>query len=596
MRSIVWIIAFVLEATILQAQSVTFRAKAPGAVRMNEQFYLTYEVNQEGNNFKSGNLSAFNILGGPSQSSNSSISIINGKMEQSTTISYTYILSASKPGKFTITPGTIQIGGKTHTSNPVTIEVVKGNVSTKTEAPTTGISDKDLFVRIEVNKKSVYKGEPITASVKLYTRVQLQQLTDVKIPQFDGFWREDIDNKDQAVQWKRESYDGELYNTGIISQFLLIPQHDGTLTIDPIDLELIALQEVRQKRQHRSIFDDFFDRPSYQQVKKVLKSPPVKIKVKETPEAAEMVGNIKVQSKISKTSLKANESITLSIKLSGQGNLKTVSAPKINFPSDLEVFEPETNQNIKVTSSGISGTKTFEYLIIPRYPGKYHIPAVQLTCFNPKSGKLQKLSTKDYEITVGQGDNNNAASSKDYSRSREDIQLIGKDIRYIKTNNFALKKSITPWFGSTSFYLSYVLSSGGFILVFLYVRQRRKNTENQSEYKRRKAGKLARKRLKTAEQFLHENNRSKFYEELLKAIWKYLENKLDLHTADLSKDKINYTLINKQVSESTLNRLSSIIEKCEMARYTPAGSSNALPEDYAASVDLISSLEEEIKS
>lgn len=587
------------------AQDVSFRANAPKAVRVSDRFYFQYEINTEGEDFKNGDLKDFNVLGGPSLSSNSSVSFINGKMTQSRTITYTYILSPKKTGRFTISPGKIIVNGKEYRSNPVTIEVVQGNQnrpqSNQQNGQTPeGISADDLFVKIHVNKSSVYQGEPVLATVKLYTRVQLQQLSDLKIPQFNGFWRENIERKEQAVEWKRETYNGQVYHTGVISEFVVIPQKSGTLTIDPVDLEVIALQQVRSKSRSRGFFndpffDDFFDRASYERVSKKLKSNTVKIRAKEIPAGTDLVGDLKLSSSVNKTVLKANESITLKYTLSGKANLKMVEPFKIDFPADFEVFEPEIDQKVRISQSGISGTKTIEYLIIPRHAGEFHIPPVELNVFNPGTGKTEKLRSDSYELKVSKGEGGEGFAGANYSKNKEEINLIGKDIRYIKTGNYDLQKDVSTWFGTISYYMTYLGGSVLFLVVFIALRKRRQSLEDTVGLKKRKAGTMARKRLKAAEDFKNKQDEAGFYEELLKANWLYIQDKLNMPQSELSKAKIRNKLSEHGVSSDTTEQLINLMEKCEMARYAPVGSKEGLSDDYEKNIELISNLEEEIK-
>jgi hypothetical protein len=587
----------------IQAQDVRFVAKGPQAIKLTDRFYLTYEINKEGKEFSSGDLSDFTILGGPSQSSSSSVTIVNGKMERSSTISLTYILSPKKEGKFTISPAAITIDGKTYKSNSLTIEVVKGanpQSAQETQQQPGQISDKDLFVRIEVNKTSVYKGEPLRATVKLYTRVQLQQLSDVKFPQFNGFWRENIEMKDKNVAWNKEGYNGEIYHTAIVSEFILIPQSSGQLIVDPIDLEVVAVQEVKQKsRAHNPFndpfFDDFFQRSSYERVNKNIKSNTTKIQVKDIPASADLVGSVKLSSEISKTEVKTNESVSLKIKLTGKGNLKMVEPFKIDFPADFESFDPEIDQKIKISSQGISGSKTFEYLLIPRQAGNYTIPSLDFTVFNPATGKLEKLRTESYELKVKQSNESVQPQVSDFGGNKVALNHIGKDIRYIKTANISLSKKSGLWFESWSFYAAYILSTVGFVAALVLIKKQKNNSADIVGAKKRKAGNMARKRLKVAGQYLQEDNSAKFYDELLKANWKYLEDKLSIQKSEFTKEKIRTVLTQSGVSDELLSRFIAMMEKCEMAQYAPITKHTSMAEDYEQNVEIISQLEAELK-
>lgn len=605
MKRLVFAIAILVTVTA-KAQNVTLKAKAPAVVRLNERFQVVYEANQKGNNFKSGNLNEFNVLSGPSMGSSTSMSIVNGQISHSTTVSYTYLLSAKKTGKFTISPGSLSVDGKEYASNSVTIEVVEGNASQGTQQSTVQeISEKDLFIKLETNKSIAWKGEPVVASIKLYSRVQLRELRNLEIPQFDGFWREDIALKNKNIEWKRENVNGEIYNSAIISQFVLTPQKAGKQRIEPIEMEVVALQEVEQKRNTNrfndpffddSFFDNFFNQRGYQPVMLKLKSPALTLNIKDLPYSADLTGDFKITSDISKTEVNANESITLKVVIAGKGNLKMAEPLSIPFPPDFETFDPESSQNITVSTSGISGTKTFEYLFIPRHAGTYNIPSVTLKAFNPVTGKVEELKTSEYKITVKKGKPGVGISGTDYSKKQQDIRFLGKDIRHIKTNDFPLVKDAGVWFGSISFYLTYCLAGGLFMVVFLFMRKQRQEREDEVSYKKRKAGTIARKRLKIAEKLLKEQNTSEFYKELLHGIWGYVGDKLNLQKSSLSKDRIREELSKRNVSPEAVQSLFSVIEKCERAQYAPAGNTSTLEEDYEETVKVISDLEEEIKS
>ncbi len=579
------------------AQSVSFTAKAPKVVKVGERFRLTYEVNAQGSNFKGGDISAFQHLGGPSSGSSTQVSIVNGKMTQSISTSYTYVLAAGKEGKFTISPAKVTVKGQEYSSNQLTIEVVKGDASTQQQT-IAGISNSDLFVRIVPNKTKVYKNEPITASVKLYTRVQLRELSDFQIPQFDGFWREDIADASRTVDWQRENVNGEIYSTAILKRFVLVPQKAGKLSIDPVDLELIALQEVKQQRRrgrnpfNDPFFDDFFDNRRYQPVKKKISSAAVPIDVKSVPTGTILVGSVKLKSEISATEVKANESVSLKITVSGDANLKLLEPFDIKFPADFDVFDPKTDQNIKVNTNGISGQKTFEYLIIPRHAGTYSIPKVELTYFNPRTGKSTKLETESYEIKVAKGDGTNDVTSIDHTgTNKEDIKFLGKDIRYLKTNDFTPSKPGDTWFGSTSFYMSYAAGLGGFLILFFLLRKKRKSSEDVVGTKNRKAAQLARKKLKEAENYVSSNDKNKYYETLLNALWGYIGDKLNIPLSELTKEKITDSLAKKSISEDNITALVSLVEKCEMARYAPVSDSSSLENEHAQAVEVISNIE-----
>ena len=382
----------------LYGQNVSLTASAPKVVSVGERFRLVYTVNAQGSDFTPGKMDGFGVLSGPNTSTSSSVQIINGQMEQSMKISYTYILEAQKEGKFTINRGRITVEDQQYNSNAVTIEVVKGQAPAQARGGNSGssgngnsrgsandinISNEDLFIRMLFSKKEVRQGEPIVATLKLYTRAQLSNLGGFKAPSYNGFWSETL-REAQNISLQRENYNGSVYNTAVIQQHVLFPERAGTLTIDPA--ELTAYVQVRiQNARSRSLFDQFFG--ATENVEKILKSPPVSIKVNPLPGGAPAgfngaIGNINMTATLDPSATKTNEPLTLKITYSGTGNLKLLADPNPKFPSDFEVYDPKISNNYRAGAKGYTGTKTYEYLIIPRHAGVYEIPAIQFAAFD----------------------------------------------------------------------------------------------------------------------------------------------------------------------------------------------------------------------
>lgn len=599
-------------AFIVTAEDVNFTAKASkNKVVTGEIFEITFTINSNGVNFKAPSFNGFKVISGPSQSS--SFQWINGKTSHS--LSFSYKLIAEKEGTYTIKGATIESGGKTYTSNELTIEVVKGNPPQQQQqaqqrispffdpfdpfgiqSPPQQVQSQDLkdeiFLKVSVDKKSAYIGEQITATYKIYTRVDIVSNSVKKLPALNGFWSQDIDNKGQA-QLIRETVDGVQYYVAELKKTILFPQRVGTLEIDPLEMDMVL--RLKSSSRPRSIFDQFFG--SYQDVPYTVKSKPVKIEVKALPEKNKpedftgAVGKYQFVSKISKTKLKTNEAITLSYILSGKGNIKLIDVPKPNIPSDIEVYEPKIKDNISVTASGVSGTRTFEYLLIPRHQGTYTIEGLKFSYFNPETGKYENLKTEDYLIEVEKGDNEDIAISKGIIK--EDIQLIGSDINFIKTET-TLEQKKKYFIGSTLFYILWLLP----ILIFAtawilrnYYNQIQKDTARLNF---KKANKIASKHLLLAKKQMDANASSAFYEEVFKALYDYVSYKLSIEKSQLNKESIRELLKEKKVSDSSIQLLLNTLDQCEFARFAPSA---ALPmqEIYNQAEQSIKKLEEEIK-
>jgi len=599
-------------AFIVTAEDVNFTAKASkNKVVTGEIFEITFTINSNGVNFKAPSFNGFKVISGPSQSS--SFQWINGKTSHS--LSFSYKLIAEKEGTYTIKGATIESGGKTYTSNELTIEVVKGNPPQQQQqaqqrispffdpfdpfgiqSPPQQVQSQDLkdeiFLKVSVDKKSAYIGEQITATYKIYTRVDIVSNSVKKLPALNGFWSQDIDNKGQA-QLIRETVDGVQYYVAELKKTILFPQRVGTLEIDPLEMDMVL--RLKSNSRPRSIFDQFFG--SYQDVPYTVKSKPVKIEVKALPEKNKpedftgAVGKYQFVSKISKTKLKTNEAITLSYILSGKGNIKLIDVPKPNIPSDIEVYEPKIKDNISVTASGVSGTRTFEYLLIPRHQGTYTIEGLKFSYFNPETGKYENLKTEDYLIEVEKGDNEDIAISKGIIK--EDIQLIGSDINFIKTET-TLEQKKKYFIGSTLFYILWLLP----ILIFAtawilrnYYNQIQKDTARLNF---KKANKIASKHLLLAKKQMDANASSAFYEEVFKALYDYVSYKLSIEKSQLNKESIIELLKEKKVSDSSIQLLLNTLDQCEFARFAPSA---ALPmqEIYNQAEQSIKKLEEEIK-
>lgn len=591
---------------LAMADSVQFTMEGPEVVANGEQFRLGFTLNDRGTDLQLPDLTNFDVLMGPSTSQSSSIQIINGKTTQSVSFSYIFILRAKKEGKFTIRPASIKVNGKTYESNSLNIQVVKGqpqqqasgnaqqNNQQQDETPAGNISKDNLFVRVAVDKTNVSKGEQILATVKLYIspNVPLNGFDDVKLPSYEGFWTKEIDVPTQ-VNFSREVYNGKIYQVGVLKKTILFPQQTGTIRIDPFEITCLVRQRVRQQQ---SFFDDFFD--NYRVVKAKVTSDPVAINVKDLPDHPAnfngAVGNFNFSGSIDKNHVKSNEAVTLKLTVTGSGNLSLINPPKLELPQDFEAYEPKTSDRVTANDNGLSGSITFEYLFIPRYAGNFTIPAIPFVFFNPTTRQFESRSTESYSIQVDKGsdDQNSSVVS---SFSKEDVKMIGKDIRFIKQNNRPLKPKGNSFYGTFEFYLIYVLSLIAFAVFYVLNRKKIKESANLTLVRNKRANKVALKRLREASGYLKNNQAEQFYESVIKALWGYLSDKLSIPVADLNRERASENLLARGISQETVSELMKIIDDCEFARYAPAAFSGTMNEIYDGAAKVMGIFEKQIK-
>lgn len=584
-----------------EAQDVALKVSAPRVVEAGEQFRLSFSVNGKGKDFKAPDFKGFTILTGPNVSSSSSVQFVNGKMSQSSNYSYNYILVAYQPGKFDINPATVKVKGKSYQSKVLNIEVIEGkvknkqNTTQKTTINASEIEGKELFATLTVDKKNVYQGEKIIATIKIYTRVNIGGFETYKFPPFSGFWSQDIESPSQ-LSFHRENVNGSIYEAAVLKKSLIVPQRSGKLVIDPFT----ATVQVRKQVRSSNPFDDFFG-GSYQNIPVEITTKPITVQVKPLPENNKpqnfygAVGNFKLSSSIDKTEVKANEAVNLKLNIEGNGNFKFITAPKVDFPPDIEVYDPKKTENTKVSAQGIFGKVSFNYLFIPRYAGTYRIAPIAFSYFDFNTKSYKTLTTKEYIINVEKGSGEQEMSSGVVqSFSKEDVKLLGKDIRFIKTN-FDVSKKQTYFFGTSIFYLLYAIPFALFLIIILIRRTQIKQNANQAKVKNKKANKLSRKRLKKAAAFMKQNNKEAFFDELLRAIWGYLSDKLSIPLAELSKDNVAEILDKHKVDEQAIEELKELLNTCEYARYAPSNEANKMENVYSETGSVIAKLEQKIK-
>ena len=587
---------------------VKFTGSVSRNISTGQRFELKYTVNGVGENFQPPVLGSFQVLSGPNQSTSQSFQMMGGKTTQSTTTAYSYVMVANKAGKFTIPPASITVAGKQYKSNPIQLSIAQGAAAQKSNGQQQGgrvqaerakgdasqVSKDDLFLRMIVNKTKVSQGEHLIATLKVYTKLEMRGPYEPKFPALDGFWKEDIEMPGQLTP-KRETLNGKQYQTYELKKYVLFPNKSGDLTIDPFGLTFVARVQAQGGGGRRSIFDNFFGR--VKEIEMPLLSPPVKIKVLPHPGGKPAnftgaVGNFKLVSSIDKTETTTNEPITVKVKITGNGNIRLINELPVNFPADFEVYDPKITSPMKASTSGVNGSKNFEYLLIPRHSGTFRIPPLEFSYFDPSAKKYKTLSTEEYNIEVARGEGEEETVISQPGMFKENVKFLGEDIRYIKTGSFGLQEQGSYLFGSTKFYLGYGLSSLAFILFLTYARLKRKESENVVRVRNKQASKMAKKRLKKAEGFMKANDNAGFYKELVNAFWGYLGDKLNMPLAEMNKDSVKQSLLKREVPEETINSFLKFMDECEFAQFAPSSAEGGMSSVYANAVEEISKMDQ----
>jgi len=604
-RKLIFLSLLLLSTWIVRADElVRFTASAPSTVILDKPFQLVYSVNASGRDLRAPEINNFDVLAGPFQSQSSSIQIINGRQTSSESNSFTYTLQAQKTGTFTIPSASIVVGGQKYTSNGVSIKVLPTDAtsSSKSQGRQSGstneslaVSNENIFIRTNVSKTDVYEQEAIVVTYKLYTLADVVQCVNKKMPDFNGFMKQEIEQS-QNKQFSYENYNGRNYGTVVLYQVLLYPQHSGVIQIEKGNFE--ALVRVQNRTAARSIFDDFFD--SYTNVSKNIVAPATKITVNMLPANKPAsfngtVGRFSLNSSISASEIKANDAVTLKLNIAGIGNMKLIKNPEIKFPEGCEVYDPKVNNNFKTTTSGVTGSKSIEYLFIPRHSGDYEIPSAEFSYFDVQDKIYKTVRTPVYKLHVLKGEGGENTTVVGNYTNKEDVKQLGKDIRYIQTEKFELSKEEEPIFGTLTCWLMYLISLLISMFLFLFFRKQAKDNSNIDLVKNKKANRVAQKRLKLAQKLLHDGNKEKFYEEVLKAVWTYLSDKLSISLAELTKDRVELEFSNRGVPPVILKQFIQILNTCEYARYAPNTGQQEMGNLYNDTINSISELEDFVK-
>ena len=612
------VILFIGIALSAVADEVVFRAQAPSQVIVGRPFQLTFTLNDHGRELRAPEFTDFDVLAGPYTSTSSSTSFVNGHRTSSFTQTYTYTLMAQKAGTFTIGPATIRVDGENVQSNGVRIQVLpedeqpqqqqsnspQGGQTASAVQQRSGQTgeagqSENLFVRTIASKTRVHEQEALMITYKLYfANVDVAQLTNnTKLPEFTGFLKQELEQGE--IQTQLEHYNGRNYQTAVLYRTILYPQHSGEIKIDPARFEAVIRVQTQQRA--RSIFDDFF--ATYTNVTKMLTAPGVTIHVSALPAGKPAgfsggVGKFSLTPSISQTELQTNDAVTIKLDITGAGNMKLLKTPAIDWPEGFEPYDPKVTNNFNTTTAGVSGTKSIEYLAIPRSAGEYVIPPVTFSYFDIEDKAYRTLSTPEYTIHVKRSNGENGGNGENgegqvisYTQ-KEDIKQLGTDIRYIDTKAPKATNHNSQITNYNYIWLWYVVPLIIALVLLVVLRKQIKEAADLTKVKYKRANKVAQKRLKAAAAALKANDKDAFYAAIDQAAWTYLSDRLSIPTADLNKENIATLLRQKGVSETLISEVRDMLSTAEFARYAPS-TGHAMEDLYKATTNLINQLEDE---
>ena len=577
--------------------AASFSVQAPRQVIQGGKFSITYVLsNASGSGFKSPNVGGCKLLYGPSVSQMSSFSSVNGKNTSSSSESYTMTYRAEKAGKYTVGAASVNVGGKTYTTKPFTLEVLPpdksasgGNQSQSvqvydvdTQTPDKSVGKNDVFVRIILSKSKAYEQEGILCTIKLYTKYNIQQFMPTLQPSFDGFISQELPITSSIN--RIENYNGENYMVADLKQCILYPQRSGTLTITSgnYDLTVIQYQTVRS-----GMFGMMMRTPVEKEIKVSSNKATINIVPLPEPKPADFcgaVGTFSVSTRMLNDNLKTNEAGTLRLTINGNGNLKNIQTPKIAFPSQFDVYDPQTTVDANPSGDHLTGTVTIDYAFVPQYVGKFEIPATSFSYFDPVKNKYERISINGYELDVAKGSSSSSSAPAGLTQR--------KDIIHIKTGDLSLANGHIMFVNTWWYLLWYIVPLVIFCTILFYYRKLIKERANVALMKTKRANKVANKRLKNARQLMSKNKHDAFFEEMLRALWGYFSDKLTIPVSELNRDNIFLELSKYGVTENVCNDIIGLLDDCEFARYAKSEENGSdMSVVYKKACDLINQVE-----
>lgn len=605
----------------MMAQDPSIKVSTKRQVSVGEQFKVAFEVNADGKKFTAPSFADFILVGGPFNSTSSSVQIVNGSMTRTVSNTYSYVLRAEKEGTFTIGSASIVVDGSKVESEPFEITVVSDASSAATasqggqqqsssgqsQQSTTDpkVSGQDLFLKVTPSKKSAYIGEPVVLTYKLYTRVPVSQLSVSRMPSYGGFWMKEIGDNNGSLRQSTETVNGMEYTTAEVKKVVIIPQKPGKLSVDPMGIECMAqIATQRSTQRSNDPFDIFFNDPffsrNYTNVQKNIETATLTLDVKSLPQDGKptgftgAVGNYNFATDIDRTEASTNEAITLTLTVSGSGNIELLNLPVPVFPPDFEVYDPKITSSVDANSQGTNGTKKAEYLIIPRRAGDFNIPPVTFSYFNPAKGQYVTLESPEYNIKVIKGAGDESGDGGLYASNQEGIKYLGNDIRHINTTDLALKPMNTTFFASTVYFIILAALLLVFLMTLLVVKKRRQFNHDVALVRNKKATKVAKGRLNNAYKYLKSNDQDHFYEEMSQALWGYISDKLGIERSVLSMDTVKQAMMDKGISDELSNQFVDTLNTCEFARFAPGDAASKMEGLYEQGLDVIMKVEKSI--
>lgn len=604
-----WLVIFILLCNIAysHAEDVTFVINAPAATVKGAQVQLQYILKGgEGRDIQiPDEIKGFSILYGPSVSTMYSTSIINGKSTSESNITYTFVLMASEEGTFTLPAASVKVGGRNYKSNTAQIKVLPPDKNADPQqqgrqpqaitssSTAENVKDDDAFIRAIFSKTKVNEQEAVVVTFRFYTVLNIRDVGKIEFPEFEGFMVEDFDlpvNRQMAL----EHYKGRNYYTIDVKKSLLFPQRSGEITIPAGKMEIVF--EVKSGKRVQTFFGP---QEVMTEAKKVLRTAPVTVNVAPLPTQNKplnfsgAVGQFTFKPEISAQKVKANDAITIKVDISGTGNMKLIKNPEVKFPKDFETYDPKVTNSFNITNNGLSGTKSIEYLFIPRYPGKFTIPSIEFSYYDIQQKTYRTEKSSEYVIEVDKDPNAGGQAGTSYMNQR--AVEAEQDIRYIKTGDFKFVNPSHFYTDSVNYLLWYIIPFVLFVTFSIIYRKQIKANADIALMKTRKANKVASKRLKQAKKYLATHDKDHFYEEVLRAVWGYLSDKLLIPTSELNRENVENELIKQHVDESLVKQYISIIDTCEFARYAPSESNEAMDKLYDDTVDAIGKMENTIR-
>ena len=597
-------------ATILPATGQQITVQAPSSVYEGDNFTIRFSVNAKTKDFRGPSFNGFTVISGPHTSSSTSMSIINGQMSSSVNNTFSYNLKATAEGVYTIEAAHCTADGNAIESRPVTVKVEKLSQQMQQQRqqqaqqmqqqqaydpwaqqpqPASQIDERSLFARASVSNAHPYQGEQVIVTYKIYTQLPISQFGIDKLPGNRGFWAEDLSTGQQIKQYA-ETIGDRQYQVAEIRRGALFAQQSGQLSIEPLDLNVLVM--VQRQRQRTGSIWDLFDDPFFnprQAVERALSTNRINVNVKPLPTAPKgfggAVGQFEASGSLGTGQVKANEAVTYRITIRGNGNLMLIDAPEPQFPASFEVYDPQISDNIKKGDNGISGSRTYEWILIPRTKGQYTIPAFDFIYFDPAAGQYITRHVAEQSIDVSKGDAPNAT----YATGKDDVRLLAQDINYIHPLGKLHPRgdqSRTPWF----FWLAaaaIVLLTGG---ALVWGKRRQAAAQDTIGLRRKRATRMARKRLKKAEAYLGNGNTEQFYEEIYRAIWGCLADKYNIPLGQLNRDTVSSNLNEKQVSAEQQQLIMKVLQDVDIARFAPGDPATLQKNIYEEAFNMIASL------